>query len=294
MDFANLQAFIAVAETASFSGAAERLHLTQPAVSKRVAALEEELNSRLFDRIGRRIDLTEAGRALLPRAHAILAAVEDSRRAVSNLAGRVEGPLVFATSHHIGLHRLPPVLRAYSAAYPQVELDLRFMDSETACQAALHGEVELGLVTLPPEPPPNLDVQPVWDDPLRVAVAPDHPLAVAGGLEPAALAAYTAVLPGSGTYTRAIIEQALGARGVQPRVRLSTNYLETLKMLASVGLGWTVLPQTMIDAEVRALALPGFRAHRRLGVVRHTGHTLSNAAAALLRLLAGAAESDDS
>lgn len=294
MDFANLQAFIAVAETASFSGAAERLHLTQPAVSKRVAALEEELNSRLFDRIGRRIDLTEAGRALLPRAHAILEAVEDSRRAVSNLAGRVEGPLVFATSHHIGLHRLPPILRSYSAAYPQVELDLRFMDSETACQAALQGEVELGLVTLPPQPPSNLDVQAVWDDPLQVVVAPDHPLAIAGSLEPATLAAATAVLPGPGTYTRAIIERALREQGVEPRVRLSTNYLETLKMLASVGLGWTVLPETMLDDAVRALPLPGFRAHRKLGVVRHTGRTLSNAAAALLGLLAGPAHPGNS
>jgi len=294
MDFANLQAFIAVAETASFSGAAERLHLTQPAVSKRVAALEEELNSRLFDRIGRHVDLTEAGRALLPRARAILDAVEDSRRAVSNLAGTVEGPLVFATSHHIGLHRLPPVLRAYSSAYPRVELDLRFMDSEAACEAALHGEVELGIVTLPLAPPTHLDLQAVWDDPLQVVVAPDHPLAGRNGITGADLAEETAVLPGPGTYTRQVIEEALGRLGVTPRVRLSTNYLETLKMLAAVGLGWTVLPAKMVDAEVAALEVAGFRAERRLGVVRHTGRTLSNAGRALLGLLTGTAGRPDS
>lgn len=290
MDFANLQAFIAVAEAASFSGAAERLHLTQPAVSKRVAALEEELGSPLFDRIGRHIDLTEAGRALLPRAHAILDAVEDSRRAVSNLAGRVEGPLVFATSHHIGLHRLPPILRAYSSRYPRVELDLRFMDSETACEAALHGEVELGIVTLPLAPPAHLRVQPVWDDPLRITVAPDHPLAGRGEVPASALAAETAVLPGPDTYTRQVIEAALGRLGVAPQVRLSTNYLETLKMLAAVGLGWTVLPKGMLDAEVVALQVPGFQAQRRLGVVRHTGRTLSNAGRALIGLLTGRAD----
>ena len=293
MDFANLQAFLAVAETASFSGAAERLHLSQPAVSKRVAALEDELGSPLFDRIGRRIGLTEAGRALLPRARGILDAVEDSRRAVSNLTGRVEGPLVFATSHHIGLHRLPPVLRAFSGAYPQVELDLRFMDSEAACEAVLHGEVELGIVTLPLEPPAHLAVQPVWDDPLYIVVGPDHPLAARGAVTATDLAGETAVLPGAGTYTRQVIEAALGRLGVEPRVRLSTNYLETLKMLAAVGLGWTVLPAKMVDAEVAALDVTGFRAERRLGVVRHTGRTLSNTGRALLAVLEGAADRPD-
>lgn len=285
MDFANLQAFIAVAEAASFSGAAERLHLTQPAVSKRVAALEEELGGRLFDRIGRRVGLTEAGRALLPRARTILEAVEDSRRAVSNLSGRVAGPLSFATSHHIGLHRLPPALREYIHRYPEVELDIHFMDSETAIQAVGLGELELAVVTLPAEAPPSLTMRVVWDDPLRVVAAPDHPLAAGAALEPGDLAGHTAVLPGRGTFTRAVIEAALAAHGLEPRVRLSTNYLETLKMLVSIGLGWSVLPERMVDPEVRALEVRGVRPVRRLGVVRHTARTLSNAATALWHLL---------
>ena len=108
LDLANLSAFIAIAETGSFSGAAERLFLTQPAISKRIAGLEQQLDVRLFDRLGREVTLTEAGRALLPRAYQILNVLDDTRRALTNLSGEVSGRLTLATSHHIGLHRPPP------------------------------------------------------------------------------------------------------------------------------------------------------------------------------------------
>ena len=89
MDTQSLQAFLAVADSGSFSRAAEQLHLTQPAVSKRIAVLEGQTDARLFDRIGRRVSLTEAGRVLLPRAREILVMVDDSRRALGNLEGSV-------------------------------------------------------------------------------------------------------------------------------------------------------------------------------------------------------------
>lgn len=178
MDIASLQAFISVAEHSSFSLAAEHIHLTQPAVSKRIASLEAELNTRLFDRIGRQTLLTEAGQSLLPRARRILAEVQDSRRAISNLSGEVSGRLSIGTSHHIGLHRLPSVLRAFNQRYADVELDLHFMDSEEACEAVLHGDLELGIVTLPLSPSPSLACSPVWQDDLRVVVGPDHPCMV--------------------------------------------------------------------------------------------------------------------
>ena len=85
MDLASLQTFIAIAEQRSFSLAGERLHVTQPAVSKRVASLEEQLGVRLFDRVGRETRLTEAGQALLPRAYRIVNELDDARRALSNL-----------------------------------------------------------------------------------------------------------------------------------------------------------------------------------------------------------------
>ncbi|MDQ2694277.1 MAG: LysR family transcriptional regulator, partial [Pseudomonadota bacterium] len=156
MDIANLHAFVVVAQTASFSLTAERLHLTQPAVSKRISALESEWEVRLFDRLGRKVLLTEAGRTLLPRARRILAELEDGRRALANLSGQVAGTLTLATSHHIGLHRLPPVLRAFAARHPQVRMDMRFLDSEEGCAAVARGAVEVAIVTLPPACPPPL------------------------------------------------------------------------------------------------------------------------------------------
>ena len=151
MDLANLNAFIAIAETGSFSGAAERLFLTQPAISKRIASIEQQLKLRLFDRLGREVSLTEAGRALLPRAYQILNVLDDTRRALNNLNGEVSGRLTLATSHHIGLHRLPPLLREFTRTYPKVALDIQFLDSEVAYEEILHGRAELAVITLAPE-----------------------------------------------------------------------------------------------------------------------------------------------
>lgn len=285
MDLPSLQAFLAVADSGSFSRAAGRLFLTQPAVSKRIAALEEELGAKLFDRIGRQVRLTEAGGALLPRARTILEAVEDTRRSLSNLSGKVEGTLRFGTSHHIGLHRLPPVLRTYSTAYPDVELDIHFMDSEAACQAVERGDLELGVVTLPNDPAPALTLTPVWTDRLSIVTAADHPLVTSGPASPAALARHPAILPARGTYTREIVEQAFARVGLSPNVSLSTNYLETIKMLVSVGLGWSVLPLSMVDEEVKAIPAKGLQPSRTLGVVEHGNRSLSNAAQALKALL---------
>ena len=285
MDFDDLQAFAAVAEQGSFSRAAASLFRTQPAVSKRVAALERELGTRLFDRIGHTVQLTEAGHALLPRALDLLVRVEDSRRAVTNLSGRIGGVLHLGTSHHVGLHRLPPTLRTFSRKFPEVELDIRFMDSEAACQAVERGDLEVAIVTLPLEPSPALALSTVWNDPLALVVAREHPLASRRRLQPRDLAQYNAILPAIGTFTREVLERALQPSGLRPKVGLSTNYLETIRMLVAVGLGWSVLPRTMLEPELVELHVQGLRLARQLGAVRHRDRTLSNAATALLELL---------
>ena len=286
MDIHALKAFATVAATGSFSQAAEHLCLTQPAVSKRIAALEHQLDVRLFDRIGRKVLLTEAGETLLPRVGRILAELEDGRRALANLSGRVAGRLTVGTSHHIGLHRLPPVLRRFTARYPEVELDLRFMASEAACAAVERGELELGIVTLPPAPGPTLQHTPVWEDPLQVVAGPDHPLSHMEGCTVETLAGHGAILPEAGTYTRDLLERALEPLGIRLRLGLSTNYLETIKMMVSVGLGWSLLPQTMVDKSINPLPVEGLPPlQRTLGVVRHPGRTPSNAGKRLVELL---------
>ena len=285
MDIAALKAFTAVADAGSFSIAAEHLFLTQPAISKRIASLESELDAKLFDRIGRTITLTEAGRALLPRARNILVELEDSVRAISNLTGEVHGTLRFATSHHIGLHRLPPALKRFTQEHPQVRLDIRFMDSEAACRAVLAGDLELGIVTLPPDPINELETEIIWSDPLSIVINKNHPLATHKSIKLEQLTNTPAILPAHGTYTRELLEQAFAPQGLTLKTGMTTNYLETIKMMVSVGLGWSVLPKTMLSEEIVTLDIKGIKISRQLGFVFHPSHTLSNAAKAIIETL---------
>jgi DNA-binding transcriptional LysR family regulator len=285
MDLANLNAFLAVAETGSFSMAGERLFLTQPAISKRISGLEQQLNVRLFDRLGREVRLTEAGQALLPRAYQILTALDDTRRALSNLNGEVSGRLSLATSHHIGLHRLPPLLRTYTRAHPGVALDIQFLDSEVAYEDVLHGRAELAVITLAPEAREPIDAVPVWDDLLDFVAAPEHPLARNGAVTLADVARHPAVFPGGNTFTHHIVRRLFEAQGLTPNIAMSTNYLETIKMMVSIGLAWSVLPRTMLDDQVVRLPLPGIQLRRQLGYIVHTERTLSNAARVFMQLL---------
>lgn len=285
MDLASLNAFIAIAETGSFSEAGERLHLTQPAVSKRIASLEQQLSVRLFDRLGREVSLTEAGRALLPRAYQILNVLDDTRRALSNLSGDISGRLTLATSHHIGLHRLPPLLRAFTRAYPQVALDIQFLDSEVAYEEILHGRVELAVITLAPETALPVQAVPVWNDPLDFVAAPEHPLARDKTIFLPDVARHPAVFPGGNTFTHHIVRRMFEAEGLTPNIAMSTNYMETIKMMVSIGIAWSVLPRTMLDDSVVRLPLQDIQLARQLGYILHTERTLSNAAKAFMTLL---------
>lgn len=282
MDIPALQAFLAVAETGSFSKGADRIFITQPAISKRIAALESELGTSLFDRIGREIQLTDAGRALRERAHRIIIDVSDAKRAILNLSGEITGRLRMAASHHIGLHRLPRPLQQFHRDQPDVSLELRFMDSEAACAAVEHGDIELAVVTLPDGATGNLKLITVWDDPLEIVVGRNHVLAQQTLTSPIALLNYPAILPGPGTYTREIVLAALTSIRDGVEIAMSTNYMEVLKMLASIGFGWSALPYTLIDESLSVVHIRNISISRKLGIVIHRERTLSNAAQAMI------------
>ncbi len=285
MDVPALQTLVAVAETGSFSRASEQLFITQPAISKRIATLEADLEVVLIDRLGRNTQLTEAGENLLVSARRILADIASSREAVRSLSHKVGGKLRLATSHHIGIHRLPPVLKAYTQAYPEVDLDLMFMDSEHACELVSEGSIELAIVTLPERPADNLFTQLIWNDPLSIVCSHDHPLHATKNVRPKQLAAHPAVLPARGTVTRGIVLDAIAAHDVSINTALETNYLETIKMMVSVGLGWSALPTSMVDESLSALPTRGMKMNRTLGSVQLKDRTLGRAATALLELL---------
>lgn len=284
MDIANLTAFIAVAETNSFSQAAERLYLTQPAVSKRISSLEQTLNTKLFDRIGRTIQLTEAGKALLPHAYHILTELNDASRKLSNLEKEVAGQLTIATSHHIGLHRLPPILRTFTKCYPQVNLDIHFLDSEKAYEEILQGRVELAIITLANRTPQPLKAVPIWTDYLDFVCSQDNPLSQYQRVSLATLTQYPAIFPGLGTFTHDIIENCFLKSKLTPQISMSTNYMETIKMLVSIGFAWSVLPRTMLDDSLIKLNVT-VTLSRQLGYLFHTERTLSKATLKFVELL---------
>lgn len=282
MDIQTLRAFVAIATQGSFSDAARSLFITQPAITKRLHALEERLDCRLLDRTGRQVHLTAAGEVLLPQAQRILAEVENTTRMMHNLHQRVSGPLSFATSHHIGLHRLPGLLRDFTAQHPDVALDIHFQESELAYDAVRARDVEFAFVTLTGENDSRLMATTLWREPLVFVAARDHPLARRGSLSLTDLADTRAILPHPRSHTYQLIREAFDAAELPLTTALPVNYLETIKMMVSVGLGWSALPAGMIDHQLVALPLPGHAIERHLGVIRLRHRTLSNAAAAFL------------
>ncbi|WP_036233123.1 LysR family transcriptional regulator [Marinobacterium litorale] len=285
LDSATLHAFVQVADSGSFSVAAEKLFLTQSAISKRIAHLEQQVDCRLFDRIGRSISLTEAGKTLLPQAREILHALQDAARSLQNLSGEVSGRLSLAASHHISLHRLPPILREYARRYPGVALDLRFDESEVAYENVIQGELELALITLAPEADPRIHAETLWVDALQYVVGNDHPLAREPDPSLELLNRYPALLPAPNTFTHQLVLEQLSQLGLKPNLGLSTNYLDTIRMMVRVGLGWSLLPETMIDEGLARIPLSREPILRPLGLIYHRDRTLSNAASELVRML---------
>lgn len=291
MDTQLLEAFIAVAKAGSFSDAAEKIHLTQPAVSKRIALLEQQLDCRLFDRIARSVTLTEAGEALLPRAHLILREIADTTQAINDLSGDISGRLRLAISHHIGLHRLPPILKQFAQSYPEVTIDVDFMDSEKAYEGILQGRFEVAAITLAPEAHPKIEAKTIWPDPLVFMVSEDHPLLSKNNTlketNPTLddLRDYPAILPGLGTYTGRMTRALFEQQNVPLPPTMTTNYLETIKMMVSIGLGWSLLPESMLEPGIQAIAIPGIQIQRELGYIHHREKSLSNAAKVFIDLL---------
>jgi DNA-binding transcriptional LysR family regulator len=177
------------------------------------------------------------------------------------------------------------VLRQFSRDYPQVELDIHFIDSEEAWEGVLHGELEMGVVTLPPQPDERLQSDVIWRDPLVFMCAPEHPLAKVDNITLETLTGYSAILPSPVTFTRGIVERLFDEHNLKLNIAMSTNYLETIHMMVSIGLGWSVLPATMVDGSVVELAVDVPLPERELGVVIHPARTRSNAARAFLQAL---------
>ena len=286
MDLPSLETFLAVAELGSFSAAGQKLYLTQPAVSKRIANLESQLNASLFDRIGREVTLTEAGHLLMGKAQQLLNDMRELQSSVSQLSETGVRSLSLASSHHIGLHYLGPLLRQFSQDNPLAKLDLRFMESEQAISSLLNRDIELVLTTIPSPLPKDLVAQTFWKDELIFVAAHDDPLAQKKRIRLNELTYSNAILPEPGTTTYKIIEQTFNRHHIPLKRVIHVNYLETIHALVSNGLGWSLLPKKMIAAELQQLDVDGVELNRNLGLIEHKQRTLSNGARAFKEVLA--------
>jgi DNA-binding transcriptional LysR family regulator len=285
MDSHLLEAFVNVIDQGSFSEAAERLHLTQPAISKRLSALENLTGNRLIDRSNRKIQLTDAGARLLPHARRIIDEVHNAKLALSDRRDTVSGRLSVIASHHIGLHHLPAWLRRLNREFPEVSLELKFMDSESALGMMEKRTAELAFVTLSESMSTSFQVAVRWEDDMAFVVSPEHPLASLEQPTLADLARYDALLPEAGTATYRSVSRLFLDEGLALQLQMPTNYLETIKVMAGVGLGWSVLPVSMLDQTLITLPV-NYRVSRLLGGIGLKGRSLSPQAKALLAIAA--------
>ncbi|MGO1460982.1 MAG: LysR family transcriptional regulator [Marinobacter sp.] len=292
MDSNALKAFLTIVDQGSFSEAAEQLHLTQPAISKRLAALENQLGTPLIDRSNRQIRLTDSGSRLLPHARKILDEIHNARIALSPNSGQIEGELQIIASHHIGLHHLPKWLRRFKREHPHVTINLQFMESDAAYEQMRKRNAELAFVTLSDSMLPSFNVFAQWPDPMAFVVGSDHPLATMLKPTLADLAKHPALLPDTSTSTYRVVSRLFLEANLPLQPQMPTNYLETLKMMASVGLGWSVLPLRMVDGSLKVLegvlteeTKPGHPVTRVLGGIGLTGRQPGNAAKALLAIV---------
>lgn len=290
MDIDSLLAFVTTVNEKSFSKAATKLHLTQPAISKRIQNLESQLNVKLFERLQREITLTEAGEVLLPHALSVLHEIDNARHAIKNIDNTVSGKLRIVASHHIGLHRLPQILKKFSKYYPDVELKLNFLDSESAYPLLKDNLADIAFITIPEEVSltdsvkDNFNCHLIWNDPMSFICGQGHPLSQLKKVLPKDLSQHNAILPSKSTLTYRVVESIFKANKLKLKANIPTNYLETMKMMASVGMGWSVLPNTMIDEELYVLPLDYKPVSRKLGAISYQKKNLSNAAKAFINV----------
>ena len=145
--------------------------------------------------------------------------------------------------------------------------------------------IELAVATLSPGEVERISRRLLWPDPLSFMVARDHPLAQRGEIALKQLLDYPSILPSENTFTRQLVEKLFSDRKLKLTIEMSTNYLETIRMMVSIGMAWSVLPDTMLDDTLKVLPVRTSRLNRELGYIFHRDHTLSNAAAAFIEAL---------
>jgi DNA-binding transcriptional LysR family regulator len=245
MELHQLEYFVAVAEEASFTRAASRVHVAQPGVSAQVRRLESELGQQLLDRSGRSVRLTEAGSAVLPFARAALDAVANARLAVDDLAGLVRGQVTVGMVSGCALPVLAELLAGFHDTHPGVAIALVEDNSDRLVERLRGGRLDLALIGSAEPTPADIDSVVLVDEELVAAVAPRHPLAGAGAVTIRQLRDLPLVSLPRGTGVRAALDAACAAAGFTPRIVFEASALPMVVELAGRGLGLAVVPASI-------------------------------------------------
>jgi DNA-binding transcriptional LysR family regulator len=259
VELRQLATFVAVAEEASFSRAADRLHVVQSAVSASVRKLELELGAMLFDRSTHSVKLTDGGRALLPEARATLAAAQAARDAVDEARGGLRGTVVLGTMQAQGMRAidLAGVLTAFRAGHPGVEVKLRHSGGSLAMVTeVLEGRLDLAFVALPGEPPPGIELIPVRREPIMLAVPPGHPLAKRRTVRLGALTQEPLVDLPAGWGIRMAVDRSFAAAGLTRTITYEVNDTATMVELIRSELAIGMLPASFVEAATDLVLVP--------------------------------------
>ena len=286
---AGLRIFESVARLASFSRAAEELHVSQPYVSNQIHELEAKLRVSLFRRVGRRVYLTEPGTLLNRHANELLQRVATVERETAELREVIVGRLDLATVVIAAEHILPPALGHFRAQYPEVTLNLKVFNSIQVEQAVADGRYELG-ISLSHSPPDNLKVEEFGVDELVVVVGKQHGLASETAVNPKVLSGETLLVREPNSGTRLFIESKFSEIGVRLEYGLELNNNEVIKALVEANLGVAILSWRTVEKEVLAgrlssLRINGLALERPLTLVSRKSHTLSRPASAFRSML---------
>jgi LysR family transcriptional regulator, transcriptional activator of the cysJI operon len=290
MHIETLRTFCDLVESGSLSRAAKQNHVTQSAVSQQLRALETRYGRRLIDRApGLGARPTEAGQRFYEGIRALLerfAALEQELRDDSTT---VSGKIRVATVYSVGLHTLPPAMKQFALAHPNVSVHLEYRRTDQVYEACLDGSIDLGIVAIPRKKK-QLAVAPLGHDELVLVTPPKHPLSRLRGARLADLQGVAFVAFARDIPTRQLVDRWLSQHRVRVRRVMELDNVETIKRSVEAGLGVSILPAPTLTAELRTRSL--VRAvlkegplMRPIGAIHAARQTLSRAARAFLELL---------
>ena len=290
MNLNHLAIFHAVAMAGSVGGAAAKLHISQPAVSKQLREFEAAIDLLLFDRLPKGMRLTAAGEALLEYAERIFATESEAERILAELRDLHAGRLAIGASMTIGNYLLPPILTRFQERYPGVDIRLEIANTETIQQRLHANALDLGF-TEGFVDDPELEARVFAIDDLVVIAAPGHRFVNRRDLTVEELCREPCILREPGSGTRAVIERELGPRGIRPVERMSLGSPEAIKQAVAAGAGISLVSRLSVKMELLAgtlslLSVTDLRLERPLHQVSLRNKTASRAVERFLALLA--------